>query len=215
MYPCGSSVYLTLWTPAREVKTHPHQELLVGGRRWREIPRLNCYVRMGSRAYGVKSFVDTSPPRWEARSVARPLRIEYPGAVYHVLNRRAARQKVFRGAVDYQRFWEGLAEAHTRWGVELFAFCLMGTHYHLCLRTPGGNLGRIMRHVDGLYTQRFNRAHSRDGPLFRGRYQAILVEADLTSGATAPFCKSGSGQRVSAYNSVTPRVRSADGGVAG
>ena len=75
--------------------------------------------------------------------MGRPLRIEYPGAVYHVLNRGAARQKVFRGAVDYQRFLEGLAEAHTRWGVELFAFCLMGTYSHLCLRTPGGNLGRI------------------------------------------------------------------------
>lgn len=119
--------------------------------------------------------------------MARPLRIEYPGAVYHVLNRGAARQKVFRAAADYHQFLAGLDEAHVRWGVEVFAYCLMGTHYHLCLRTPGGNLARVMRHVDGLYTQRFNRAHNRDGPLFRGRYQAILVEADAYLSAVVRY----------------------------
>ncbi len=111
--------------------------------------------------------------------MARPLRIEYPDAVYHVLNRGTARQRVFREPPHYQLFLAGLAEAHTRWGVEVFAYCLMGTHYHLCLRTPAGNLSRVMRHLDGTYTQRFNRARGRDGPLFRGRYQAILVEAEV------------------------------------
>lgn len=110
--------------------------------------------------------------------MARPLRIQYPEAIYHVRNRGTARQRVFRGVSDYQRFLDTLAEVHTRWGVEVFAYCLVGTHYDLCLRTPEGNLARIMRHVDGLYTQRFNRAHGRTGPLFRGRYQAILLEAD-------------------------------------
>lgn len=119
--------------------------------------------------------------------MARPLRIQYPGAVYHVLNRGLARQRVFRAARDYERFLEGLAEAHARWRVEVFAYCLLGTHYHLCLRTPGGDLARVMRHVDGLYTQRFNRAHGRDGPLFRGRYQAILVEADVYLSAVVRY----------------------------
>ncbi|MFQ5847527.1 MAG: transposase [Candidatus Methylomirabilales bacterium] len=110
--------------------------------------------------------------------MARPLRIEYPGAIYHVLNRGTARQRVFRDARDYQRFLHGVTEVHARWGVEVFAYCLLGTHYHLCLRTPRGNLGRVMRHIDGVYTQHFNRAHGRDGPLFRGRYRAILMEAE-------------------------------------
>jgi len=109
--------------------------------------------------------------------MARPLRIQYPGAVYHVLNRGLARHRIFRGARDYEQFLAGLAEAHARWQVEVFAYCLLDTHYHLCLRTPQGNLARAMRHVDGVYTQRFNRAHGRDGPLFRGRYRAILIEA--------------------------------------
>lgn len=119
--------------------------------------------------------------------MARPLRVQYPGAVYHVLNRGAGRQRVFREVRDYQRFLDGLAEAHTRWGIEVFAYCLLGTHYHLCLCTPQGNLARVMRHIDGLYTQRFNRAHARDGPLFRGRYQAILVEAEAYLGAVVRY----------------------------
>ena len=64
------------------------------------------------------------------------------------------------------------------WGLEVFAYCLMSNHYHVCLRTPKGNLSRVMRHVDGLYTQGFNRSHGRDGSLFRGRYRAILIDAD-------------------------------------
>ena len=110
--------------------------------------------------------------------MARPLRIEYPGAVYHVMNRGLARQSVFRDPTDYETFLQVLSDTHTLWGVEVLAYCLMGNHYHLCLRTPTANLGRVMRHVNGLYTQRFNRAHRRDGPLFRGRYKAIVVEAE-------------------------------------
>jgi len=110
--------------------------------------------------------------------MARPLRIEYPGAVYHVMNRGGARQKIFLGKQDYEAFLETVGEMHDGWGVEFFAYCLMGNHYHACLRTPEGNLSRVMRHLDGLYTQRFNRMHCRDGALFRGRYKAIVVDKD-------------------------------------
>jgi hypothetical protein len=75
-------------------------------------------------------------------------------------------------------FLETLAEAHERFGVVIHGYCLMGNHYHLLLQTPHGNLGRAMRHINGVYTQRYNRLKRTDGPLFRGRYKAILVEKD-------------------------------------
>ena len=109
--------------------------------------------------------------------MSRPLRIQFPGAVYHVMNRGAARQPTFTDDRDCQAFLDTIAEAFRLWGIEVFAYCLMGNHYHLCLRTPKGNLSRVMRHVDGIYTQRFNRRHGRDGALFRGRYKAIVVDA--------------------------------------
>ena len=94
------------------------------------------------------------------------------------MNRGLARQKTFLDADCYSAFLDILAEAHQRFAVEVHAYCLMGNHYHLLLRTPHPNLGRAMRHINGVYTQRFNRLQRRDGPLFRGRYKAILVEAD-------------------------------------
>lgn len=109
--------------------------------------------------------------------MSRPLRIQFPGAVYHVMNRGGSRQPTFIDATDYQAFFDTLGEAHRLWGMEVFAYSLMRNHYHLCLRTPKGNLSRVMRHLDGIYTQRFNRRHRRDGALFRGRYKAILIDA--------------------------------------
>jgi REP element-mobilizing transposase RayT len=94
------------------------------------------------------------------------------------MNRGTAHQSTFLNDEDYETFVKSIAEAHRRWEIEVFAYCVMRNHYHVCLRTPRGNLARVMRHVDGLYTQRFNRAHKRDGALFRGRYKAILVDAD-------------------------------------
>jgi len=110
--------------------------------------------------------------------MSRPLRIQFPAAVYHVMNRGAARQPTFADDGDCQAFLDTLAEAHRQWGIEVFAYSLMVNHYHLCLRTPKGNLSRVIRHVDGIYTQRFNRRHRRDGTLFRGRYKAILIDTD-------------------------------------
>ena len=110
--------------------------------------------------------------------MSRPLRIQYPGAVYHVMNRGRPSQPTFIDDADDQTFLDTVAEAQRLWGIEVFAYSLMGNHYHLCVRTPRGNLSRVMRHVDGIYTQRFNRRYRRDGTLFRGRYKAILIDAE-------------------------------------
>jgi len=110
--------------------------------------------------------------------MSRPLRIEYPDAYYHVMNRGLAYQKIFTDRVDRELFLNLLGECHQMWGIEVFAYCLMGNHYHVLLQTPQANLSRIMRHLDGLYTQRYNRRHHRDGPLFRGRYKAIVVDEE-------------------------------------
>jgi putative transposase len=110
--------------------------------------------------------------------MARPLRIEFSGAWYHVMNRGRRGEKIFRLDQDYRTFLDLLQESSDIWGVRVSAFCLMETHYHFLLQTPNGNLSRFMRHVNGVYTQRFNRHHQLDGQLFRGRYKAILVEED-------------------------------------
>src|ERR1700751_692553 len=71
-----------------------------------------------------------------------------------------------------------LIATQSLWKVEIYAYCLMDNHYHLLLSTPTAGLSRAMRHLDGIYTQKFNRVHNRDGPLFRGRYKAILIAAE-------------------------------------
>src|SRR3989338_5280796 len=110
--------------------------------------------------------------------MARPLRIEFPEACYHVMNRGSERRNIFLHDTDYEAFLGLLEDAGERWQIKVFAFCLMANHYHLFLKTPQGNLSRVMRHLDGLYTQIFNRTYKRDGPLLRGCYKAIVVDAD-------------------------------------
>jgi REP element-mobilizing transposase RayT len=97
--------------------------------------------------------------------MSRPLRIEYRGAHYHVMNRGAARQKIFLNDQDRQAFLDLLGQTSKMWGLQIYAYCLMDNHYHLLVETIDTVLSRVMRHVDGIYTQRFNRAHRRDGPL--------------------------------------------------
>ncbi len=108
----------------------------------------------------------------------RPTRIEYEDAFYHVMNRGRRRHTIFHAPTYYQTFLETLGDTHERFGVVIHGYCLMGNHYHLLLQTPQGNLGRTMRHINGIYTQRYNRLKRTDGPLFRGRYKAILVDED-------------------------------------
>src|SRR3989304_4877968 len=110
--------------------------------------------------------------------MSRPLRIEFPGAYYHVMNRGLAKEVIFKTDIDRQAFLDLLGDVHARWGLRIYSYCLMSNHYHLCVQTAAVPLARIMRHVDGVYTQQFNRKYHRDGPLFRGRYKAIPVERD-------------------------------------
>ncbi len=110
--------------------------------------------------------------------MSRPLRIEYPDAWYYVMNRGRPREEVFTGPKDYRQFIEVINETAGIWKLRVAAYGLMPNHYHLLVQTPHGNLSRCLRHIDGVYTQRFNRAHGTNGPLFRGRYKSILVEAD-------------------------------------
>lgn len=110
--------------------------------------------------------------------MSRPLRIEYPNAFYHVMNRGASRQTIYLIDDDYQMFLEAVKEASKFFGIRVIAYALMPNHYHLLVQTPKANLSRAMRHLNGVYTQRFNRVHKKDGPLFRGRYKAILVQED-------------------------------------
>lgn len=108
----------------------------------------------------------------------RPERIQYENAFYHVMNRGRGRQTVFHNDNYYQAFLDTLAEAHTRFDASIHAYCLMKNHYHLLIETPNANLDRIMRHINGVYTQRYNRLMHTDGPLFRGRYKSIIVDKD-------------------------------------
>ena len=108
--------------------------------------------------------------------MSRPLRIEFQSAWYHVMNRGRRREDIFLDKEDYRLFLEVLQGTSTMWNLKVSAYCLMSNHYHLLVQTPDGNLSRCMRHLNGVYAQRFNRKHDMDGQLFRGRYKAVLVE---------------------------------------
>ncbi len=110
--------------------------------------------------------------------MSRPLRIEYPGAWYHVMNRGRRSETIFSIPKDYYRFIELLMESCEMWNVQISAYCLMPNHYHLLIQTPDGNLSRCMRHINGVYTQRYNWVHDCDGQLFRGRFKSILVDGN-------------------------------------
>jgi len=110
--------------------------------------------------------------------MARPLRISYPGAYYHVTSRGNEQKDVFKSRRDREKFLDYLASATQRYGAVIHAYCLMTNHYHLLLETPEANLSQIMRHINGAYTTYFNVKRKRAGHLFQGRYKAILVEAD-------------------------------------
>ncbi len=110
--------------------------------------------------------------------LARPLRIEFPGALYHLTSRGNCRSDVVIDRVDRLNFFELLAQYVDRYSWRCHAYCLMDNHYHLVIETGEPTLARGMRHLNGCYTQTFNRRHGRVGHVFQGRYRAILVQAE-------------------------------------
>jgi putative transposase len=110
--------------------------------------------------------------------MARPLRIEYDGALYHVTSRGNERKAIFKDDSDRPLFLTTLAQVIERFHWLCHAYCLMKNHYHLVIETPDGNLSKGMRQLNGVYTQAFNRRHRRVGHLFQGRFKGILVQKE-------------------------------------
>ena len=110
--------------------------------------------------------------------MARPLRIEYEGAFYHVTARGNERKEIFQTKRDYERFKHYLTGAKDKYGFLLHGYVLMTNHYHLIIETSKGNLNKIMHYINSSYTTYFNRKQGRSGHLFQGRYKAILIDVD-------------------------------------
>jgi REP element-mobilizing transposase RayT len=110
--------------------------------------------------------------------MARPLRIEFTGALYHVTSRGDGREDIYLDTKDRELWLGVLEQVWKRFNWIIHAYCLMDNHYHLLAETPDGNLAKGMRQLNGVYTQRFNQTHNRIGHVFQGRYKAILVQKD-------------------------------------
>lgn len=110
--------------------------------------------------------------------MGRPLRIEYPGALYHVTSRGNERNKIFLDDSDRIKFLDILEDYHERFGILTHSYVLMDNHYHLVLETPQGNLLKVMHSINSRYTGYFNRKYGRAGHLFQGRYKGILVDKE-------------------------------------
>src|SRR3989339_593111 len=108
--------------------------------------------------------------------MARPLRIEYPGALYHIMTRGNAKESIYRTEKDRIIFLEILKTTINRYSWKCYAYCLMENHYHLLIETPSGNLSKGMQYLNGVYTQKYNFNNNRVGHVFQGRYKAVLVE---------------------------------------
>src|SRR5579862_7781591 len=112
--------------------------------------------------------------------MARKLRIEYPGALYHVMNRGDRREPIFKDDKDRELFLETLGQACAKTGWQVHAYCLMPNHFHLVVETPQPNLVAGMKWLLGTYTGRFNRRHKLFGHLFSGRYKSLVVDGSGT-----------------------------------
>ncbi len=110
--------------------------------------------------------------------MGRPLRIEYPGALYHITSRGNEKRDIFLDDYDRRKFINILEDYNDRHGILIHCYVLMDNHYHLVLETPLGNLLKVMHGINSAYTGYFNRKHDRSGHLFQGRYKGILVDKD-------------------------------------
>ena len=110
--------------------------------------------------------------------MSRPWRIEYEGALYHLLSRGNERSDIFKDEKDHSSFMDAVGEMSERFDIDIFAYVLMDNHYHLLVRTRQANLKKAMQWFGTPYTQRFNRRHFRSGHLFQGRYKSIIIQND-------------------------------------
>lgn len=110
--------------------------------------------------------------------MARPLRIQFEGAWYHVMNRGVNRARLFFNNKHRYAFFNLLHETKKIYGIEIHAYCLMTNHYHLIIHTPRGNISHAMKYLNSTYASFVNSSMKRDGPLFKGRFKAILICAD-------------------------------------
>jgi putative transposase len=110
--------------------------------------------------------------------MSRPLRIEFPGAVYHVTSRGDRRESIFADDEDRVALLAVVEQGLERFDAQMLAYCLMGNHYHFVVHTGSANLSLLMRHINGVYSQRYNRRHGLVGHLLQGRFKAILVDRD-------------------------------------
>jgi REP element-mobilizing transposase RayT len=155
------------------------------GKRFEVFPLKAMEGKWRDRAVGMP------PPPWSRGQVfyfgilsvmvfdmARPLRIEFPGALYHLTAQANAQQPIFRDDRDRHGFLQILGKTLSDCNGICHAYCLMTNHYHLLMETPVANLSRIMKQINGIYTQRFNRRHQRLGHVLQGRFKSILVDKD-------------------------------------
>jgi len=142
--------------------------------------------------------------------MARPLRIEYPGAVYHITARGNRKADIYLGSSDRYKFLQILEETVANYNWLCHAYCLMNNHYHLLIETPEANLSEGMRQLNGVYTQHFNRSNESVGHLFQGRFKSILVEKEsyllelcryiVCNPVRANLCKAPKNWKWSSYN---------------
>lgn len=110
--------------------------------------------------------------------MARPLRLEFAGALYHVTSRGDRREDIYLTDNDRNAYLEILGEVCERYNWIIHAYCLMDNHYHILIETPDSNLSKGMRQLNGVYTQYFNRTHKRVGHVYQGRYVAIIIQKE-------------------------------------
>lgn len=108
--------------------------------------------------------------------MARSLRIEYEGALYHVTARGNERKKIFFSNTDYDKFLHYVSEAKKKYGINIHCYVLMSNHYHLVIETPEANISRAMHYINSSYTTYVNIKRKRSGHLFQGRYKAIIID---------------------------------------